>query len=91
MGLVLRQLTDCRAETERRGWSVVEVYVDENISDCSGKQRPAYRRMLVTYGACRSCTGMGTEWIRATFQSPSSRRNTTVVGADTCCGTPSST
>ncbi|MGZ4776888.1 MAG: recombinase family protein, partial [Oryzihumus sp.] len=43
---VLRQLTDCRQEAERRGWAVAEEYVDDDISAYSGKPRPAYRRML---------------------------------------------
>jgi len=43
---VLRQLVDCRAEAKRRGWTVAGEYVDDDISAYSGKQRPAYRRML---------------------------------------------
>lgn len=43
---VTRQLKDCRAEAERRGWVVGEEYVDEDVSAYSGKRRPAYERML---------------------------------------------
>jgi DNA invertase Pin-like site-specific DNA recombinase len=43
---VLRQLVDCREEAKRRGWTVAGEYVDDDISAYSGKQRPAYRRML---------------------------------------------
>lgn len=43
---VTRQLKDCRAEAERRGWTVAEEYVDDDISAYSGKTRPAYERML---------------------------------------------
>jgi site-specific DNA recombinase len=41
-----RQVADCQAEAERRGWPVAEVYVDDDISAYSGKHRPAYARML---------------------------------------------
>jgi DNA invertase Pin-like site-specific DNA recombinase len=43
---VSRQLADCEALAERKGWSVVERYVDSDISAYSGKLRPEYRRML---------------------------------------------
>jgi DNA invertase Pin-like site-specific DNA recombinase len=43
---VRRQLTDCREEANRRGWTIAEEYVDDDISAYSGRQRPAYRRML---------------------------------------------
>ena len=43
---ISRQLADCRALAEGRGWKVVEEYVDSDISAYSGKQRPAYRRLL---------------------------------------------
>lgn len=41
-----RQVSDCEAEAQRRGWRVAEVYVDNDISAYSGKNRPAYERML---------------------------------------------
>ncbi|MCY0943576.1 recombinase family protein [Streptomyces antarcticus] len=41
-----RQLEDCKALAENRGWDVVETYVDNDISAYSGKKRPDYRRML---------------------------------------------
>lgn len=43
---VKRQLDDCRAEADRRGWTVAEEYVDDDVSAYSGKTRPAYERML---------------------------------------------
>jgi site-specific DNA recombinase len=43
---VKRQVADCRAEAERRGWTVADVYVDDDVSAYSGKTRPAYTRML---------------------------------------------
>ncbi|MGN7247227.1 recombinase family protein [Janibacter anophelis] len=43
---VARQLQDCRAEAERRGWPVVAEYVDDDLSAYSGKARPAYERVL---------------------------------------------
>lgn len=42
-----RQLLDCRAEAERRGWHVSEEYVDDDVSAYSEKKRPAYERMLL--------------------------------------------
>jgi site-specific DNA recombinase len=43
---VKRQLDDCRAEADRRGWTVAEEYVDDDVSAYSGRIRPAYQRML---------------------------------------------
>jgi site-specific DNA recombinase len=43
---VARQEKDCRALAQRRGWHVVNVYVDNDISAYSGKPRPQYRQML---------------------------------------------
>ncbi|WP_218938435.1 recombinase family protein [Modestobacter altitudinis] len=43
---VQRQVDDCRAEVGRRGWTVGEVYIDDDVSAYSGKKRPAYARML---------------------------------------------
>ncbi len=43
---VARQEADCRRLAEQRGWSVLDVYVDNDISAFSGKPRPSYRRML---------------------------------------------
>ncbi|MBT9255865.1 recombinase family protein [Phycicoccus sp. MAQZ13P-2] len=41
-----RQLADCRAEAERRGWPAPVEYVDDDTSAYSGKVRPQYRAML---------------------------------------------
>src|SRR4051794_36815060 len=43
---VARQLEDCRALAERRGWGLVDEYVDNDISAYSGKSRPQYKRLL---------------------------------------------
>lgn len=43
---VARQIEDCEAEAAKRGWTVGEVYVDDDISAYSGKRRPAYERLL---------------------------------------------
>jgi site-specific DNA recombinase len=43
---VTRQLEDCRALAARRGWPVLDEYVDDDKSAWSGKPRPEYKRML---------------------------------------------
>jgi DNA invertase Pin-like site-specific DNA recombinase len=43
---VTRQREDCLALAQRKGWTVAEVYVDNDVSAYSGKPRPAFRRML---------------------------------------------
>ena len=47
---VARQEKDCRALARRRGWEVVEVFVDNDTSAFSTvrrhKPRPAYERMI---------------------------------------------
>jgi DNA invertase Pin-like site-specific DNA recombinase len=43
---VQRQLDDCRAEAERRGWPVVAEFVDDDVSAYSGRTRPGYRALL---------------------------------------------
>jgi DNA invertase Pin-like site-specific DNA recombinase len=48
---VQRQEQDCRALCERRGWDVVDVYVDDDVSAYSGKPRPAWRRLLADIDA----------------------------------------
>jgi site-specific DNA recombinase len=41
-----RQRQDCEALAERRGWTVGEVFVDDDRSAYSGRVRPGYNRML---------------------------------------------
>lgn len=48
---VERQEADCLALVEREGWSVVKVYTDNSVSAYSGKQRPAWTRLLADAGA----------------------------------------
>ena len=43
---VTRQQEDCRAEAERRGWNVTQVYVDNDVSATRAKVRPSYQRMI---------------------------------------------
>jgi site-specific DNA recombinase len=43
---VERQRNDCLEIAKRRGWRVVNVYTDNDISAYSGKPRPEYRRLL---------------------------------------------
>lgn len=43
---VARQEEDCRRLAEQLGWTVAEVYVDNDLSAFTGKRRPAYQRML---------------------------------------------
>jgi DNA invertase Pin-like site-specific DNA recombinase len=41
-----RQVKDCRALVESRGWALTGVYDDNDISAYSGKHRPGYRALL---------------------------------------------
>lgn len=43
---VKRQVDLCRELAERKGWDVAEVYADNDQSASTGKDRPAYLRML---------------------------------------------
>ena len=43
---VARQEADCRALASARGWDVLEVFIDNDLSAYSGKVRPDYRRLL---------------------------------------------
>jgi site-specific DNA recombinase len=43
---VRRQLSDCEALAERKQWTVVDRYVDDDASAWSGRLRPEYRRLL---------------------------------------------
>ena len=43
---VARQEQDCRILAAQRGWTIVDVYVDNDISASDGKPRPAYTRLL---------------------------------------------
>jgi DNA invertase Pin-like site-specific DNA recombinase len=43
---VRRQLEDCEALAARKGWTVAERYVDDDVSAYSGRMRPQYRRLL---------------------------------------------
>lgn len=42
---VNRQQDDCAALCERLGWSVEDVYIDNDVSAYSGKRRPEYERL----------------------------------------------
>jgi DNA invertase Pin-like site-specific DNA recombinase len=43
---VRRQIVDCEDLAERKRWTVVDRYVDNDVSAYSGRARPEYRRML---------------------------------------------
>ena len=43
---VARQIEDCERLAERKGWRVVEQYVDDDVSAWSGRKRPQYLRSL---------------------------------------------
>ena len=43
---VERQEDDCRALCERRGWTVADTYVDNDMSATSGRPRPEWQRLL---------------------------------------------
>ena len=43
---MLRQLEDCERLAERKGWQVVEQYVDDDVSAWNGRKRPEYARSL---------------------------------------------
>lgn len=43
---VERQIEDCQAEAKRRGWEVVETFIDNNVSATRTKARPQYQRLL---------------------------------------------
>ena len=43
---VARQLEDCERLAERKGWVIVERFVDDDVSAWSGKRRPEYARLL---------------------------------------------
>ena len=43
---VARQIEDCERLAERKGWQIVERYVDDDVSAWSGKRRPQYVRSL---------------------------------------------
>jgi DNA invertase Pin-like site-specific DNA recombinase len=43
---VRRQIEDCERLAQERGWLVVDLYVDDDISAWSGKRRPEYERLL---------------------------------------------
>src|SRR5688572_6758355 len=43
---VERQEQDCRALAGRKGWDVVQVYSDNDLSASSGKRRPAWELLL---------------------------------------------
>jgi DNA invertase Pin-like site-specific DNA recombinase len=48
---VERQETECRALAKRLGWTVTEVYCDNDLSAFNGRRRPAYERMLTDIDA----------------------------------------
>ena len=50
---VARQVKDCTAEAERRGWAVQGVYVDNDVSASSHAPRPEWQRLVADVEARR--------------------------------------
>ncbi len=50
---VTRQVKDCLALAERKGWMVGEVFTDNDVSATSGRPRPEYQRMMAALAAGR--------------------------------------
>jgi DNA invertase Pin-like site-specific DNA recombinase len=50
---VERQEQECRALAQRLGWTVAQVYCDNDLSAYSGRRRPAYERMLADIEAAK--------------------------------------
>ena len=48
---VARQVKDCQALAEQRGWTVGQVFTDNDVSATSGKARPGYLAMMTALGA----------------------------------------
>lgn len=48
---VARQIDDCAREAERRGWTVAEVYTDNDVSASGRKPRPEFDRLLAAVRA----------------------------------------
>jgi site-specific DNA recombinase len=48
---VQRQEADCKELVDGRGWELVDVYEDDDISAYSGKVRPRYRQLLADVDA----------------------------------------
>jgi site-specific DNA recombinase len=51
---VARQVEDCRALAVARGWTVVEEFIDNDVSASTGKSRPAYERMIEAFRGRRA-------------------------------------
>ena len=53
---VARQLKDCQELAAKNGWTVIQEYIDNDISAYSGRVRPAYEHlqedMRAGQGAC---------------------------------------
>lgn len=43
---VARQIEDCTALAERKGWTIIDTYVDNNVSASKDRPRPQYVRLL---------------------------------------------
>jgi DNA invertase Pin-like site-specific DNA recombinase len=41
---VARQVADCTAEADRRGWEIVETFIDNDVSASRSAARPQYTR-----------------------------------------------
>jgi site-specific DNA recombinase len=43
---VARQIEDCTREAERRGWTIAQVYTDNDVSASTTRPRPEFQRMM---------------------------------------------
>ncbi len=50
---VTRQVKDCLTLAERKGWTVGEVFTDNDVSATSGRARPEYQRVMAALAAGR--------------------------------------
>lgn len=48
---VERQLKDCRQLAKRKGWTIVEEFIDNDVSATKGKPRPAYLDLMAKLSA----------------------------------------
>ncbi|MBL8926305.1 MAG: recombinase family protein [Pseudonocardia sp.] len=56
---VTRQRADCEALVARRGWTVHDVYIDNDVSATKAKRRPEWERMMADIEAGRAQVVVG--------------------------------
>src|SRR5690625_7404151 len=49
---ILQQLEDCRVEAQRRGWTVIDTYPDDDVSGTKARgEKTQWARMLADFDA----------------------------------------